>query len=62
MEKELGKFLLDVAKLVIGGVLLAAIMDDVTNRWGIYFFGVLATFVLIFTGLSLINNKKVLTK
>ena len=58
MEKELGKFLLDVAKLVIGGVLLAAIMDDVTNRWGIYFFGVLATFVLIFTGLSLINNKE----
>lgn len=58
MRKELGKFLLDVAKLVIGGVLLAAIMDDVTNRWGIYSFGILATLALVLTGLYLINNKE----
>lgn len=28
MLKELGKFLLDVAKLIIGGVILATIMND----------------------------------
>lgn len=31
MLKELGKFLLDVAKLIIGGVILATIMNDVTS-------------------------------
>ena len=56
MEKELGKFLLDVAKLVIGGVILVSIMNDITDRWIIYTFGSLSSLVLIFMGLLLINE------
>lgn len=60
MLKELGKFLLDVAKLIIGGVILATIMNDVTSRWLIYMIGGVAIFTLITIGLQLIkiNNKE----
>lgn len=60
MLKELGKFLLDVAKLIIGGVILATIMNDVTSRWLIYTLGCAAVFILITIGLQLIiiSNKK----
>ncbi|WP_293709255.1 DUF6722 family protein [uncultured Parabacteroides sp.] len=58
MEKELGKFLLDVAKLIIAGVILATIMDDVTSRWLIYMLGGLSIFLLVTFGLYLIDNNK----
>lgn len=58
MRKELGKFLLDVAKLIIGGVLLVAIMDDIKARWSVYLFGIMATLVFAFMGLFLINNNE----
>ena len=55
MRKELGKFLLDVAKLIIGGVILATIMDDVTNRWIIYTCGCVSVFTLVMSGFFLIK-------
>ena len=58
MRKELGKFLLDVAKLIIGGVILATIMDDVTNRWIIYVSGSLSVFLFVAFGLFFIKTKK----
>ena len=51
MKKELGKFLLDVAKLIIAGVILATIMNDVTSRWIIYTLGCVPVFTLISIGL-----------
>lgn len=58
MKEELGKFLLDVAKLIIGGAILATIMNDVTSRWLIYTLGGLSAFTLIVIGLYFINNNK----
>lgn len=58
MKKELGKFLLDVAKLIIAGVILATIMNDVTSRWLIYTLGSLSIFRLVTFGLFLIDNNK----
>lgn len=56
MLKELGKFLLDVAKLVIGGVILSTIMSDATDRWLIYTLSGLSVFVLIVIGLYFIDK------
>ncbi len=58
MKKELGKFLLDVAKLIIAGVILATIMNDVTSRWIIYTLGCVSVFTLISIGLYLIEKGK----
>ena len=58
MLKELGKFLLDVAKLIIGGVILATIMNDVTSRWLIYVVGSTAVFTFISIGLFLFTINK----
>lgn len=58
MKKELGKFLLDVAKLIIAGVILATIMNDVTSRWIIYTLGFVSVFTLISIGLYLIEKDK----
>ncbi|CAK7000871.1 MAG: hypothetical protein PARBB_00628 [Parabacteroides distasonis] len=58
MKKELGKFLLDVAKLIIAGVILATIMNDVTSRWIIYTLGCVSVFTLISIGLYLIEKDK----
>lgn len=58
MLKELGKFLLDVAKLIIGGVILATIVNDVTSRWLIYMVGSTAVFSFITIGLFLITTNK----
>lgn len=58
MKKELGKFLLDVAKLIIAGVILATIMNDVTSRWIIYTLGCISVFTLISIGLYLIEKDK----
>ncbi|MCD7849733.1 MAG: hypothetical protein LUH63_08340 [Parabacteroides sp.] len=55
MEKELGKFLLDVAKLIIAGVILATIMHDITSRWLIYMLGSLSVFSLVVIGLYLVE-------
>ncbi len=56
MEKELGKFLLDVAKLIIAGVIVATVMNDVTSRWLIYMLGGLSVFTLVVIGLYLIER------
>lgn len=58
MEKELGKFFLDVAKLIIAGAILVTIMNDVTNRWIIYMLGCLSVFTLTVVGLYLIEKDK----
>ena len=57
---EAGKFLVDLAKLVFGGVILAGIMNEELDRW--LLFGLGAVFVIIFALVGLItisNNKEV---
>lgn len=47
---EASKFCLDVAKLIIGGVLLASIMKEDIDKVTLYILGVLM--VLLFTALG----------
>ena len=58
MRKELGKFFIDVAKLIITGVLLATIIHDVTNRWLIYTLGSTSVFTLLIIGLYLVTTNQ----
>lgn len=58
MRKELGKFFIDVAKLIIVGVLLATIIHDVTNRWLIYTLGSTSVFTLLIIGLYLVTTNQ----
>lgn len=58
MIKELGKFFIDSAKLVLAGVVITSIMQDATDKWLIYMIGMLAVFLLLIIGLFIINNKE----
>ena len=58
MRKVLGKFFIDVAKLIIAGVLLATIIHDVTNRWLIYTLGSTSVFTLLIIGLYLVTTNQ----
>ena len=63
MKKELGKILIDIAKLVIGGVILAGLMrQDIPPKF-LFTIGGIVAILMIFIGLILIsleekNNKK----
>jgi len=63
MRKELGKVLIDIAKLVIGGVILAGLMRQDIPPAFLFTVGSTVTILMITTGLVLIsweerNNKK----
>ena len=36
MRKELGKWLMDIAKYLVTAVLLASVFSDITERWIVY--------------------------
>ena len=64
MIKELGKVLIDIAKLVIGGVILASLMKQNIKPVLLFIIGSIVSVTMICTGLILIawkeknNNKK----
>jgi uncharacterized SAM-binding protein YcdF (DUF218 family) len=63
MRKELGKILIDIAKLVIGGVILAGLMRQDIKPFLLFTVGGIVAILMIFIGLVLIsleekNNKK----
>jgi len=63
MKKELGKILIDIAKMVIGGVILAGLMRQDIPPVFLFTTGSIATVLMIIAGLVLIswgeeNNKK----
>jgi len=58
MKKELGKILIDIAKLVIGGVILAGLMRQDIPPVYLFVVGSIAATLLIIIGLYLIKDKK----
>ena len=57
---EASKFCLDIAKLVIGGVLLASIVKEDIDKVTLYMLGVLIVLFFTFLGfLFLIISKKI---
>ena len=58
VRKELGKWLLDIAKYLVTAVLLASVFGDIEDKWIVY---VVASFTIIITlgfGLYLVQDKK----
>lgn len=59
MRKELGKWLMDIAKYMTTAVLLTSLFNGV-NEWAWYLYGlvVIAVLVTLATGLFLIKDKE----
>ena len=55
MKKELGKVLIDIAKLVIGGVILAGLMRQDIPPVYLFTSGSIASILMICIGLALIS-------
>jgi hypothetical protein len=58
MKKELGKILIDIAKLVIGGVILAGLMRQDIPPVYLFVVGSITTVLMIAAGLVLISWKE----
>lgn len=58
MKKELGKWLMDIAKYITTAVVLSSIFGDVQEKWVIYVGGSLAIVVTLLAGLWLVKDEK----
>ena len=58
MKKELGKWLMDIAKYITTAVVLSSIYGDVQEKWVIYIGGSLAIVVTLLAGLWLVREEK----
>lgn len=58
MKKELGKWLMDIAKYITTAVVLSSIFGDVQEKWIIYVGGSLAIIVTLLAGLWLVKEEK----
>lgn len=58
MKKELGKWLMDIAKYITTAVVLFSISGDVQEKWIIYLGGSLAIVLTLSAGLWLVRNQK----
>lgn len=59
IRKEFGKFFIDIAKLVFGGVVLASIIkiENISRVW-ILLLGISATSLFALIGFFILKNKK----
>jgi hypothetical protein len=58
MKKELGKWLLDVAKYVATAVLISSFLGGFEQKWIMYLVGVITVILSLLLGLYFINDKK----
>lgn len=58
MRKELGKWLLDIAKYITTAVILTSLFSGVEQKWIIYVGGLIAVFLTLGMGLLLMRDKK----
>lgn len=58
MKKELGKWLMDIAKYITTAVVLTSIFGEVEQKWIIYAGGVLAVACTLGWGLYLVKDKR----
>ena len=58
MKKELGKWLMDIAKYITTAVVLTSIFGEVEQQWIIYAGGTLAVALSLRCGLYLVRDKK----
>ena len=58
MKRELGKWLLDIAKYITTAVILTSIFGDISQKWIIYIGGSLSILLTLFVGLWLVDKSK----
>ena len=58
MRKELGKWLMDIAKYITTAVILTSIFGEVEKKWIIYIGGLLSVIITLSDGLWLVKDKK----
>lgn len=58
MRKELGKWLMDIAKYLVTAVLLSSIITDMGNSWILYLSVSFSVVVTLSVGLWLVWDKK----
>ena len=59
MKKELGKWLMDIAKYMTTAVLLSSLFSDINNwPWYVYLLIVLAVLITLGVGLLMFKEKK----
>ncbi|MBR5297802.1 MAG: hypothetical protein IKU29_08055 [Parabacteroides sp.] len=58
MRKELGKFFIDVAKLILAGVVITAFMREVNNIPMVITIGVISVIFMLSIGLSILKEKE----
>lgn len=57
-RSDLGKYLLDISKYVLTGVVIASLFQDVANKTTIYVLGLVIACATLITGLLLRNKTK----
>ncbi len=59
MRKELGKWLMDIAKYMTTAILLSSIFNGIEEwAWYVYALIVVAVLVTLFVGLSMVKDKE----
>lgn len=56
MKKELGKWLMDIAKYLVTAVLITSVCDDIEKRWIIYLAVITSSVLTLGGGLWLIKD------
>ena len=56
VKEKAGDFILDLAKLVFGGIIISGIMTDVVNKWVLYSLGIFVFFFISILGFVLLEN------
>ncbi len=58
MKKELGKWLMDIAKYITTAVILSSVFGGTADKWIIYIGGSFAVILTLLVGLWLIKDNK----
>lgn len=58
MEKELGKWLMDITKYITTAVILTSIFGEIEQKWIIYVGGTVSILLTLGIGLWLVRDKK----
>ena len=57
-KENFGKYLLDISKYVITGVVITSLFQDVSDRTWVYSLGVVLGLSTLIVGLTLTNNQR----
>ena len=57
-NKELGKYFLDISKLIFGGIVIASVIEiENVSKYGLLMVGILITSIFAFVGFRILKRK-----